>query len=84
MKNLGWTVELDSFDDRTPTFGELTFTNIIATLNPNAKRFLVLACHYDSKYTREGDFVGKFIIIFILSIIFCIFCIILLLWNYAG
>ena len=28
----------------------MTFTNIIATLNPSAKRRLVLACHYDSKY----------------------------------
>lgn len=28
----------------------MTFNNIIATLNPSAKRRLVLACHYDSKY----------------------------------
>lgn len=59
LKKLGWQVQLDEFQDETPTFGVLTFTNIIATLDPNAKRFLTLACHYDSKYTREGDFVGK-------------------------
>lgn len=34
---------------QTP-YGALPFTNIIATLNPSAKRRLVLACHYDSKY----------------------------------
>lgn len=59
LKRLRWQVDLDEFQDETPNFGILTFTNIIATLNPNANRFLVLACHYDSKYTREGDFIGK-------------------------
>lgn len=34
---------------QTP-YGPLPFTNLIATLNPLAKRRLVLACHYDSKY----------------------------------
>ncbi|XP_057332682.1 glutaminyl-peptide cyclotransferase-like [Microplitis mediator] len=58
MKNLGWSIERDEFYDVTPTFGKLKFENIIATLNPNAKRYLSLACHYDSKYTREGNFVG--------------------------
>lgn len=28
----------------------MTFSNVIATLNPSAQRHLVLACHYDSKY----------------------------------
>lgn len=45
----GWEVTLDSFRSMTP-YGELPFTNIIATLNPSAKRRLVLACHHDSKY----------------------------------
>ncbi|KAJ8288702.1 hypothetical protein COCON_G00013610 [Conger conger] len=45
----GWTIEEDRFPAHTP-YGPLTFTNIIATLNPSAKRRLVLACHYDSKY----------------------------------
>ncbi|XP_056624133.1 glutaminyl-peptide cyclotransferase [Triplophysa dalaica] len=45
----GWDVTEDSFYAHTP-YGQLPFTNIIATLNPAAKRQLVLACHYDSKY----------------------------------
>lgn len=39
----------DRFESDTP-YGRLPFTNLIATLNPSAKRRLVLACHYDSKY----------------------------------
>lgn len=31
-------------------YGRLPFNNIIATLDPSAKRRLVLACHHDSKY----------------------------------
>ncbi|CAH0719606.1 unnamed protein product, partial [Brenthis ino] len=58
MKNLGWDVTEDVFADQTPVFGTLNFRNIIAKLNPNADRYLVLACHYDSKYTREHVFVG--------------------------
>ncbi|MBN3301778.1 QPCT cyclotransferase, partial [Amia calva] len=45
----GWDMEEDEFQAYTP-YGALTFANIIATLNPSAKRRLVLACHYDSKY----------------------------------
>lgn len=45
----GWEVTEDRFTSQTP-YGPLPFTNIIATLNPSAKRRLVLACHYDSKY----------------------------------
>lgn len=45
----GWEVTEDYFQSLTP-FGQMPFTNIIATLNPDAKRRLVLACHYDSKY----------------------------------
>lgn len=57
MQNLGWTTQLDQFDDKTP-FGIVNFANIIATHNPNAERFLVLACHYDSKYFKEFEFLG--------------------------
>ena len=46
--DLGWTVTLDEFDDDTPV-GKRRFTNIIATLNPGARRRLLLAAHYDSK-----------------------------------
>ena len=46
---------LDEFDSPTP-LGIKRFTNIIATVNPNAKRRLILAAHYDSKlYESEGD-----------------------------
>ncbi|KAM9354888.1 glutaminyl-peptide cyclotransferase [Pholidichthys leucotaenia] len=45
----GWEVTEDTFVDQTP-YGPLPFNNLIATLNPAAKRRLVLACHYDSKY----------------------------------
>ncbi|XP_067133702.1 glutaminyl-peptide cyclotransferase-like [Centruroides vittatus] len=48
MKDLEWDVQHDSFDSKTPN-GIRTFTNIVATLNPNSCRRLVLACHYDSK-----------------------------------
>ncbi|KAJ9582682.1 hypothetical protein L9F63_022975, partial [Diploptera punctata] len=58
MQELGWNVESDPFEDDTPIFGKLKFENIVATLNPNAKRHLVIACHYDSKYYREYNFVG--------------------------
>lgn len=46
--NAGWTVEIDSFGSRTPR-GQVTFSNIIATLDPSAPRRLLLTCHYDSK-----------------------------------
>jgi len=29
-----------------------------ATLDPTAKRFLVLACHFDSKYFKDFTFIG--------------------------
>ncbi|CAH0563861.1 unnamed protein product [Brassicogethes aeneus] len=58
LEDLDWHVEIDEFTDNTPKFGKLTFKNIIAKLNPNAERYLTLACHYDSKYFPSNDFVG--------------------------
>lgn len=55
MQNLGWSVTQNEFVDKTP-IGEMKFTNIIARANPNARRYLTIACHYDSKL-MEG-FVG--------------------------
>ncbi|KAM5292312.1 glutaminyl-peptide cyclotransferase [Ctenodactylus gundi] len=55
-----WVVEVDTFLSKTP-YGYRSFSNIISTLNPTAKRHLVLACHYDSKYFPHWDnrvFVG--------------------------
>nr|XP_054753942.1 glutaminyl-peptide cyclotransferase-like [Lytechinus pictus] len=53
----GWDVNLHIFQDRTP-HGTKTFTNIIATHNPNVERRLTLACHYDSKYFNMFNFIG--------------------------
>ncbi|XP_074436031.1 glutaminyl-peptide cyclotransferase isoform X2 [Larus michahellis] len=57
----GWEIEEDTFQRYTP-YGYQTFSNIISTLNPSAKRHLVLACHYDSKFFgqqwQERTFVG--------------------------
>lgn len=58
LRKLGWDVEVDEFQDTAPNFGRLTFKNIVGTLNPDADRFLVLACHYDSKYFKNEVFVG--------------------------
>ncbi|BFZ07457.1 hypothetical protein BsWGS_10496 [Bradybaena similaris] len=52
-----WQLEEDTFVDSTP-YGEKTFTNIIATLNPLKQQKIVLACHFDSKYFPEGTFLG--------------------------
>ncbi|XP_077421175.1 glutaminyl-peptide cyclotransferase-like a isoform X2 [Vanacampus margaritifer] len=43
-----WDIELDPFLAVTPK-GQVTFTNVIATLDPLAPRRLLLACHYDTK-----------------------------------
>lgn len=44
----GWSVDLDSFRAPTPR-GQVSFTSIVATLDPSAPRRLLLACHHDSK-----------------------------------
>ncbi|XP_055535040.1 glutaminyl-peptide cyclotransferase-like [Wyeomyia smithii] len=58
LKQMRFIVELDEFNDKTPHFGRLRFSNIIGKLNPSADKYLTLACHYDSKYFREHAFVG--------------------------
>ncbi|KAH8296431.1 hypothetical protein KR054_005992, partial [Drosophila jambulina] len=52
LRKLGWQVKLNIFTEKVPSLGFLTFKNIIARQNPKAKRFLMLGCHYDSKYFR--------------------------------
>ena len=47
-----WNVTQHSFNDSTP-YGMKTFTNIIATLDPEVDRRLVLAAHYDSKLIKN-------------------------------
>lgn len=59
LKEDGWHVELDEFIDITP-FGSRKFTNIIATLNPDAERKLAIAAHYDSKLMTPED--GKYFV----------------------
>jgi len=56
LNDLGWTVEVHKFTQDT-VIGEKTFRNIIATRNPNSPRRLVLAAHYDTKFSPEG-FIG--------------------------
>lgn len=58
LKNLKYDVEVDQFVDQTP-FGNLTFKNIIATLDSSAERYFVVAAHYDSKFFNYGDFLGS-------------------------
>lgn len=48
---------LDEFRNKTP-YGDFQFTNIIGRLNPDADKFLTLACHYDSKYFSDFEFVA--------------------------
>ncbi|KAH8269977.1 hypothetical protein KR018_001393, partial [Drosophila ironensis] len=58
LLELNWKVELGTFTNEVPILGAVTFHNIIARHNPHAKRFLMLGCHYDSKYFKEFKFVG--------------------------
>lgn len=57
LNAMGMAVELDEFRNQTP-YGELDFTNIVGRLNPEADKFLTLACHYDSKYFADFEFVA--------------------------
>ena len=57
MAKYGWLVEEDSFTDYTP-LGRKRFTNIVATQNITATRRLILACHYDSMYITEFEYIG--------------------------
>lgn len=52
------TVEQDEFTEDIRKFGSLKFTNIIGRLNPDADSYLTLACHYDSKYFEDIEFVA--------------------------
>ncbi|XP_028651806.2 glutaminyl-peptide cyclotransferase-like [Erpetoichthys calabaricus] len=45
----GWTVGFDTFSALTPR-GQVSFSNVMAVLDPDVPRRLLLACHYDSKY----------------------------------
>lgn len=55
--NLGWHEEKDTFVGSTPN-GDVEFTNLVYTFDPQAPRKLVLAAHFDSKWFAEGGFIG--------------------------
>lgn len=57
LKDNGFSIEQDAFQDTVPNFGTLQFTNIVGHLNPSAPRVLSLACHYDSKIMMH-PFIG--------------------------
>ncbi|XP_028398840.1 glutaminyl-peptide cyclotransferase-like [Dendronephthya gigantea] len=54
FSDLGWQVTLDEFDKDT-VIGPKRFTNMIATANPNAKKFVLLTAHYDSKLMNNSQ-----------------------------
>ena len=49
LKKLNWHIEEDAFTDQTP-YGAKTFTNVIATKDPEASRRVIVAAHFDSKF----------------------------------
>ena len=48
MRGMGWSVETVSHEQNTVLGKRVAFHNVVATLDPQAPRRLVLACHYDS------------------------------------
>ena len=57
MESIGWDIETDTFIDSTP-YGDKEFTNIVATKYPDAPRKLVIACHFDSKFFSNMEFIA--------------------------
>lgn len=72
MKSFDWYVEKHTFSDQTP-YGYIQFTNLIASypigVNFNTNRNfkasdfvlqkrIIFACHYDSKYVTQFEFLG--------------------------
>jgi len=59
MEDLQWTVETDDFTQDT-VVGEKSFSSVVATLDPEAPRRMVIACHYDTLVdsAKLKNFVG--------------------------
>lgn len=59
MKSKKWTVETDDFSQNT-VVGQKSFSTVIATLDPDAPRRMVIACHYDTLIdsSKLKNFVG--------------------------
>jgi len=54
MRGMGWSVETVSHEQNTVLGKRVAFHNVVATLDPQAPRRLVLACHYDSLIKPSG------------------------------
>eukprot|EP01080_Neovahlkampfia_damariscottae_P011023 gene11023-3729_t len=58
LKNLNFTITLNTFEQKTP-FGKTNFTNIIADYKQQVgKKKLILSAHYESKYYKDIEFLG--------------------------
>ena len=55
MRGMGWSVETVSHEQNTVLGKRVAFHNVVATLDPQAPRRLVLACHYDSLIKPSKD-----------------------------
>ncbi|OCF34729.1 glutaminyl cyclase [Kwoniella heveanensis BCC8398] len=58
--NLGWYEEKTPFTGSTP-IGEVEFTNLIYTFDPDAPRKIILSAHFDSKWFPDypaNQFIG--------------------------
>lgn len=63
FEEIGWSVEKDESVQKIPSGDTVTFTNLIFTHNTEASKRLILAAHYDSKVTvdgqqHDGQFIG--------------------------
>ncbi|XP_067613154.1 glutaminyl-peptide cyclotransferase-like [Eurosta solidaginis] len=58
IQDMGWSFEWDEFYKSLPSLGTVHIHNIIATLKPHADRYLVLTCHYDSRFGEHTTFLG--------------------------
>ncbi|OFV99742.1 MAG: hypothetical protein A3F68_02375 [Acidobacteria bacterium RIFCSPLOWO2_12_FULL_54_10] len=57
LRSAGFITEEESFTALTPA-GNIPMTNIIATLPGRSDRTIVLATHYETKLTKQFEFVG--------------------------
>ena len=64
-----YTKAEDKFTDNTP-HGQIAFNNIIVTKDTNAHHKLVLAAHFDSKYFKDFDFIGRSFTFLYISLVY--------------
>jgi glutaminyl-peptide cyclotransferase len=55
MKSYGASVTEQTFKAKTSTIGEVRAANIIASFNPTYARRIVLAAHWDTRYSADQD-----------------------------